>query len=334
MHNSNPDSTITSVTEEAEIFPPKFIYEEGDGRNIIYRSMISLLAYLIIGYFLFRRIDILIVLAAIMILHESGHFLAMKYFKYNDVGVFFIPLLGALISGNKREVSQQQSAVILLAGPLPGIVLGIILFLIDKNYTGITVGNIPLYFIAQLLVWFNILNLIPVYPLDGGQLLNRVFLEEEGLWSNIFIIASAAAIIWLAISIQFYVLLIFPALLLFRFLSTKKHIDLEQKISDEGIDLDISYDELSNAAYWKIRAVIVRNISAFSNVNPGPPYLYDAKEEKIMQEVEAVLQRNLLMDITLPGKLLVAAIWIIAIASPWIFGIQLSFYKLFYQYFL
>ena len=74
-------------------------------------------------------------------IHELGHFFAMKYFHYKDLGIFFIPLLGAYVSGSKREVSQKQSAIILLAGPLPGIIIGIALYLIDQNGPGYYLGE-------------------------------------------------------------------------------------------------------------------------------------------------------------------------------------------------
>jgi hypothetical protein len=70
----------------------------------------------------------LLLITAIVGFHEMGHFIAMKAFRYKDLGIFFIPLLGAYVSGSKREVSQKESAIILLAGPLPGIVLGAVFF--------------------------------------------------------------------------------------------------------------------------------------------------------------------------------------------------------------
>ena len=42
-------------------------------------------------------------------------------------------MLGAYASGTKREVSQKQSAIILLAGPLPGIIAGILLLTLAKS---------------------------------------------------------------------------------------------------------------------------------------------------------------------------------------------------------
>ena len=62
--------------------------------------------------------QLVLALSILVIMHELGHFSAMKWFGYNDLGIFFIPMMGAYVSGSKREVSQRESAVILLAEAL------------------------------------------------------------------------------------------------------------------------------------------------------------------------------------------------------------------------
>src|ERR1043166_929806 len=114
-------------------YPPKPELENKKG-NVWVRSITSLALYLLIGYYFFSaNWMLLLILTCIVIFHELGHFLAMKAFHYKELGIFFIPLLGAYASGTKREISQKQSAIILLAGPLPGIIVGIVLFLVTKD---------------------------------------------------------------------------------------------------------------------------------------------------------------------------------------------------------
>src|SRR6185369_5484379 len=153
--------------ESITVYPPKFEKKEARS-NIWLRSIISLALYLILGYYIFPSYKILLLITAVVIFHEMGHFLAMKWFRYKDLGIFFIPLLGAYVSGTKREVSQKQSAIILLAGPLPGIILGILLFLVDRNGNDHYFLDISFSRISFLLIILNLINLFPVYPLDGG----------------------------------------------------------------------------------------------------------------------------------------------------------------------
>jgi len=162
------------VTESAFVYPPKYVKKEQTA-NIWLRSLASLAAYLILGYYIFPSYKILLLITAIVMIHELGHFIAMKFYRYNELGIFFIPLLGAYVSGSKREVSQMQSAVILLAGPLPGIVIGTIMYLLAQTGQGYNFLDIGLERTGLLFIILNLINLFPVYPLDGGQLLNRVF---------------------------------------------------------------------------------------------------------------------------------------------------------------
>jgi Zn-dependent protease len=263
-------------------------------------------------------------------LHELGHFFAMKYFHYSDLGIFFIPLLGAYVSGSKREVSQKQSAIILLAGPLPGIILGIIFYLLDESSSG------GLYFleisfsrIAILMIILNLINLFPVYPLDGGQLLNRVFLDEESFWSKLFVFLSAAVMCWFAIRLPFYALLIFPALMLLRLFSDTKMNTVEKKIEAEGLNTDLPYEKLPDADYWKIRNILIAEHPAFRDIAMAPPYEYSSKEEKIMTAIQNLLHRHLIQDVSIAGKIFILVIWIAAIISPWLINMDMSFFHRF-----
>src|SRR5688572_31256200 len=108
---SRPGEPTASDTQI--LYPPKFVKSE-DAGSVWLRSLVSLGLYLVLGFYIFKRLEMLLLITAIVIIHELGHFFAMKYYRYNELGIFFIPLLGAYVSGSKREVSQKESAVILL----------------------------------------------------------------------------------------------------------------------------------------------------------------------------------------------------------------------------
>jgi Zn-dependent protease len=324
-----------SSTEETLLYPPKFQKPE-QSANVGLRSITSLALYLALGYFIFKRWEVLLLITGIVMIHELGHFFAMKYFRYNDLGIFFIPLLGAYVSGTKREVSQKQSAVILLAGPIPGIIFGIIFYLIDQNSSGHYFMDIPLSRIGVLFIILNLINLFPVYPLDGGQLLNRVFLDEDGIWSKIFIFLSIGLMTWFAISMYmssgnsfYFVLLLFPMMMLFRLAGDKKLTGIEKKIEAAGIQLDLDYEDLPDSDYWKIRNILIEEHPPFKDVQPSPPFEYDAKEEKIMTTIQNLLHRHLVQDVSVLGKIFIFLIWVAAIASPWLLNMDMSFFKRF-----
>lgn len=258
-----------------------------------------------------------------------GHFLAMKYFRYSDLGIFFIPLLGAYVSGSKREVSQKQSAIILLAGPLPGIILGIVFYLLDENSSGLYLFDISFSRIALLMIILNLINLFPVYPLDGGQLLNRIFLNEESVWGKVFIFLSSAVMCWLAFKLPFYALLIFPALMLLRLFSDSKLNNVEKIIEANGINMDQSYEELPDKDYWNIRNILIEEHPSYKDLPTAPPYEFSIREDKIMTTIQSMLHRHVIQDVSVAGKFFILLIWIAAIASPWLIKMDMSFFQRF-----
>jgi len=330
------DETITGPVNEEQasspdngfIYPSKFQKAEKNS-NVWLRSFMSLALYLILGYYIFPSYQILLLITAIVMLHELGHFFAMKYFRYSDLGIFFIPLLGAYVSGSKREVSQKQSAIILLAGPLPGIILGIILYLLDENSSGLDLFGISFSKIALLLIILNLINLFPVYPLDGGQLLNRIFLNEESIWGKIFIFLSSAAMCWLAFKLPFYALLIFPALMILRLFSDTKLNNVEKIIEAQGINMDRSYEELPDADYWKARNILIEEHPSFKDLPTAPPYEFSVKEDKVMTTIQSMLHRHVIQDVSIAGKIFILLIWIAAIVSPWLIKMDMSFFHRF-----
>jgi stage IV sporulation protein FB len=324
-YESNNGEPVVSQ-EQSFIYPPKYEKQE-QASNVWLRSLTSLALYLILGYYIFPSYIMLLIITAIVIFHELGHFFAMKYYRYSDLGIFFIPLLGAYVSGTKREVSQKQSAVILLAGPLPGILLGVIFDLIDRNsVNGHYFMDISLSRIALLLILLNLINLLPIYPLDGGQLLNRVFLDEESILSKIFIFLSAALMCWVAWKLNFYILLIFPAMMLLR-LRPDRNIDkTEKRIEEEGINADTSYEEMPDEDYWKMRNILIDEHSSFRDIPKAPPYEYSSREEKVMATIQSLLHRHIIQDVSVAGKVFIFLLWMAALAAPWLLNMDMSFF--------
>ena len=324
-----PDEEQPASPEAVFVYPPKYKKEE-QPTNVWLRSFTSLALYLILGYYIFPSYKMLLLITAIVIIHELGHFLAMKYYRYSELGIFFIPLLGAYVSGTKREVSQIQSAVILLAGPLPGIILGIIFHFIDKNSsTGYYPFDISLSQIALLFIILNLINLLPIYPLDGGQLLNRVFLDEESIVSKLFIFLSAALMCWAAWKLNFYILLIFPVMMLLRLRTDKKMDNAEKRIEDAGINADTSYEEMQDEDYWKMRNILIEEHPSFKDIPKAPPYEYSNREEKVMTTIQSLLHRHIIQDLSIAGKVFIFLIWIAALAAPWLLDMDMSFFSRF-----
>jgi Zn-dependent protease len=102
---------------------------------------------------------------AVLLFHELGHFVGMRAFGYRDTRMFFVPYLGAAVTGRASGVSAAKRAVVLLLGPVPGILLGLALARFARNP-----GHDVIRHAALTLAVLNGLNLLPFEPFDGGKL--------------------------------------------------------------------------------------------------------------------------------------------------------------------
>ena len=132
----------------------------------------------------------LIIFIAALILHEGGHLLAMKLCGYRDASLLFLPFLGAVATARKDDATITQRFFVSLAGPLPGLFLGVILAIIFKDASYST-------WIKQtswILICLNLFNLLPIYPLDGGQIID-ILLFSRFPYSDVAFKAFGAIII-------------------------------------------------------------------------------------------------------------------------------------------
>src|SRR2546423_417803 len=65
--------------------------------------LVSFTVFILLGILLFTPVE-LAWLVGVLLFHETGHFLGMRYFGYRDVQMFFIPLFGAAVRGEKKGV--------------------------------------------------------------------------------------------------------------------------------------------------------------------------------------------------------------------------------------
>jgi len=140
----------------------------------------------------------LAILVGVLIVHELGHAAGMRAFGYQDVRVFFIPLFGAAAAGRPRGVSRGKQAIVLLLGPLPGIIAGCVLARVD--------GPPWLHTTAILLLYVNALNLLPVEPLDGGQLFQVLAFSRNRHLELVFRGVTAAVVVVASLYFRFWVL--------------------------------------------------------------------------------------------------------------------------------
>jgi Zn-dependent protease len=116
-----------------------------------------------------------VVLVGVLAFHEAGHVVAMRALGYRDIRVLFLPFLGALSIGEEPAPDAWKTAVVALAGPLPGIVVGGVAALVDP-------ASYWLQDVWRTLLLVNGFNLLPLSFLDGGRLAQALlFTRTPGL---------------------------------------------------------------------------------------------------------------------------------------------------------
>jgi Zn-dependent protease len=129
------------------------------------------------------------ILILVVGLHEVGHFLAMRWFGYRDVRMFFLPFFGGMVIGRREDAPPWQRAVVALAGPLPGLLLGLVLYVCSSAPLESWLFQFVLMSMA-----LNAFNLLPVMPLDGGRFFEILFLAKRP-WSGTIFRAFAIAVL-------------------------------------------------------------------------------------------------------------------------------------------
>jgi Zn-dependent protease len=110
--------------------------------------------------------------AVLVLIHEMGHYIDVKRRGLPVEMPVFLPGLGAYVKWQALGVSNATRAYVSLAGPLAGFISAAVCYMIWFK-----TGD-PLWAaLARAGAWLNVLNLIPIWVLDGGQamlVLNKV----------------------------------------------------------------------------------------------------------------------------------------------------------------
>jgi len=126
--------------------------------------------------------DVIVFLLLIISIHETGHYLTARKFGYDAQLRVFTPFLAAVKI--KQKIQRQRIMImIVLAGPVPGIIIGGLIILVSY-----WMSNDYLYWLGAGFILINGLNLFPVFPTDGYLVWSYLFSFNKlrTLWFSTF----------------------------------------------------------------------------------------------------------------------------------------------------
>lgn len=141
---------------------------------------------LAIGWQMSPGLGLVLILA--LAFHEGGHLLGMRLFGHRDTQLLFLPFFGGVAVAHDRLVlAPWKQLVMLFLGPLPGIFIGLGILL---GFAGTPDATFA-FEAGILLLVFNGFNLLPILPLDGGQIADVALFARFPRLRTVFLAASS-----------------------------------------------------------------------------------------------------------------------------------------------
>jgi len=111
-----------------------------------------------------------------LLIHEMGHYIAVKRRGLKAELPMFIPGFGAYVRWYSQGISREDLAAIALAGPLFGLTVALAFLVMWFAW------HAQIFIVlAYVTAWVNFLNLVPVLGLDGAQATFALSRMQRGL---------------------------------------------------------------------------------------------------------------------------------------------------------
>jgi len=140
-----------------------------------------------------------------ILIHELGHAFLMKHYRAR-VSILLYALGGLAIPTGAR-FSRGAGILVALAGPVVQIVVALLVKQIipplDRDNYGIALSFLHVF--VTISIFWGLLNLVPIFPLDGGQILNGILGPRRWrLTLQIGVGCCAVLILWCLLSNMFF----------------------------------------------------------------------------------------------------------------------------------
>jgi Zn-dependent protease len=101
----------------------------------------------------------------LIFVHEMGHFVAARQRGLAVGGIAFIPFFGSWVALKDMPRDVETEAYVAFAGPLAGTAASLLCYFVGRSY-----GSNLLVALSYSGCMLNLINLIPISPMDGGRI--------------------------------------------------------------------------------------------------------------------------------------------------------------------
>ena len=159
-------------------------------------------------------VEYTLIIFGVILFHEGGHWIAMRWFGYGNPHITLLPLLGGVTIGHENDPSAGKRAWVALAGPLPGILLGwTLLFLVGAGHIDVLADSggwvLPT---CIVLLFVNYLNVLPIPPFDGSHVVQAI-LPPRWVWLQVLLLLVGVALgVYVAYLLEFWPIALISAI--------------------------------------------------------------------------------------------------------------------------
>lgn len=267
-----------------------------------------------------ERADFVFSLVLVLLVHEFGHYFFMKRFQYENVKMLFIPMMGAFVQGSKDVFSQRESILVALSGPIPGVFLGAIGLILSVYFHWNW-----LVLLSFIFLFVNAVNLLPLDPLDGGQVLKVLLIKQQDWYGLIFSLFSSLVLIAIGFILNDWLVIAFGFLMGFRVRAMQVNYKIRQSLEELDVNYYVTYDQLSNRDYHVIKETLIEFRPAAAQY---AQHLTEENEQLMVRLVDELLIPPMKRDLGISAKALVIIVWISGIVLPLylLFTMDLNWY--------